>query len=75
MRHLFLSAASISLAVAFSAAAQAAPARAPDSILAIEEIVVTDKTIALLRFQNAGAPLANRYNAPRTVGANIIYRW
>lgn len=26
-------------------------------------------------FQNAGAPLANRYNAPRTIGANITYRW
>lgn len=36
---------------------------------------LADKTIALLQFQNAGAPLANRYNAPRTVGANIIYRW
>lgn len=36
---------------------------------------LADKTIALLQFQNAGAPLANRYNAPRTIGATITYRW
>jgi len=36
---------------------------------------LTDKSIALLQFQTAGQPLANRYSAPRTVGANIVYRW
>ena len=36
---------------------------------------LTNKEIALLQFTSNNAPLANRYNAPRTVGANIIYRW
>lgn len=36
---------------------------------------LTDKSIALLQFQTTGQPLANRYSAPRTVGANIVYRW
>ncbi len=36
---------------------------------------LTNKSIALLQFQTAGQPLANRYSAPRTVGANIVYRW
>lgn len=31
--------------------------------------------VALLQFQTNGAPLANRYSAPRTVGANIVYGW
>ncbi len=36
---------------------------------------LTDKSYALLQFQTAGQPLANRYSAPRSVGANIVYRW
>jgi iron complex outermembrane receptor protein len=36
---------------------------------------LTNKQIALLQFTSNNAPLANRYNAPRTIGANIIYRW
>jgi iron complex outermembrane receptor protein len=41
MRHLFLSAASISMMVASSAAAQTKPASGPDAVPVIEEVVVT----------------------------------
>jgi iron complex outermembrane receptor protein len=34
-----------------------------------------DRQFALLQFTGNGAPLANRYSAPRTIGANVIYRW
>jgi hypothetical protein len=36
---------------------------------------LTDRQFALLQFQTNGAPLANRYNPPRAIGVNAIYRW
>jgi iron complex outermembrane receptor protein len=36
---------------------------------------LTNKQIALLQFQSAGVTFANRNSTPRTVGANLIYRW
>ena len=34
-----------------------------------------DRQFALLQFTANNAPLANRYSNPRTIGANVIYRW
>jgi iron complex outermembrane receptor protein len=36
---------------------------------------LTDAKETLLQLQTNGVPTANRYNQPRTVGANLIYRW
>ena len=34
-----------------------------------------DRQFALLQFTGNNAPLANRYSNPRTIGANVLYRW
>ncbi|HEX3888020.1 MAG TPA: hypothetical protein VHW05_11030 [Phenylobacterium sp.] len=36
---------------------------------------LTDETIKLLTLQAAGITTSVRYNQPRTVGVNLIYRW
>ncbi|HZZ33770.1 MAG TPA: TonB-dependent receptor [Phenylobacterium sp.] len=36
---------------------------------------LTDQTIKILTLQTAGTTFAYRYNQPRTVGVNLIYRW
>lgn len=36
---------------------------------------LTDAKETLLQLQTNGVPTANRYNQPRTIGANLIYRW
>jgi iron complex outermembrane receptor protein len=37
---------------------------------------LTDETVPLLKFETAtGVNYAYRYNEPRTIGANLIYRW
>ena len=35
----------------------------------------TDQTLQLLKFQQTGVVYAVRYNQPRTIGANAVYRW
>ena len=36
---------------------------------------LTNETVALLKFQNVGVPLSTRYNEPRTIGVDLMYKW
>ncbi len=36
---------------------------------------LNDTTLQLLKFQQTGITYATSYNQPRTIGANLIYRW
>jgi len=36
---------------------------------------LTNQTVRLLTLQTLGITTLVRYNQPRTVGANLIYRW
>lgn len=43
--------------------------------LAVFVTNLTDAKETLLQLQTNGTPTANRYNQPRAIGANVIYRW